>query len=67
MYMLHLVDGLLVLLLLELLEAPVAGHARVQEVLVDRRQLVLEREVEEFDDLGVAAHVFLLVGTRAEA
>jgi hypothetical protein len=29
----------------------------MQEILVDRRQLVLERVVEKFDDLGVALHV----------
>jgi hypothetical protein len=28
----------------------------VQPILVDRRQLILERLVEELDDLGVALH-----------
>src|SRR5690606_12587263 len=44
---LHLVDGFLVLVLGQFLQAPVLQHLGVQEVLVDRGQLVVERLVEE--------------------
>ena len=37
---LHLVDRLLPLVLAETLEAPGVEHPRVQEILVDRRELV---------------------------
>src|SRR5699024_4422904 len=40
----------------QFLVAPVAVHARVQEILVDRGQLIGERAVEKLDDLGVALH-----------
>jgi hypothetical protein len=53
---LHLVDRLLLLVLLQLLQAPVAEHAGVQEVLVDRGELVIERLVEVLDDFRVAFH-----------
>src|SRR5690606_34690058 len=53
---LHLVDRLVVLLLLEPLVAPVPAHARVQEVLVDRGELRGEDLVERLDDLRIAAH-----------
>jgi hypothetical protein len=59
---LHLVDRLVVLVLGEFLQAPVLQHLGVQEVLVDRGQLVVERLVEEFDDLGVALHGVAPVG-----
>ena len=54
--MLHLVDGLVVFVLGEFLQAPVLQHLGVQEVLVDRDELVVERLVEVVDDLGVALH-----------
>ena len=31
-------------------------HAIMQEILVDRRQLVFQGDVEEFDDLGITLH-----------
>ncbi len=40
----------------ELADAPVLQHPVVQEILVDRGQLVLERDVEKLDDLCVALH-----------
>jgi hypothetical protein len=39
---LHLVDRLMVFVLVQLLEPPVAEHASVQEILVDRRELVTQ-------------------------
>src|SRR5690606_35891963 len=53
---LHLVDRFLVLVLCEFVQAPVLQHFGMQEVLVDRGQLVVERLVEELDDLCVAFH-----------
>ncbi len=52
----HLVDRLLVFLDLELLEPPVAEHAGMEEILVDRRQLVEEDLVEMRKQLRVAFH-----------
>ncbi|MNY55661.1 hypothetical protein D3C86_1916570 [compost metagenome] len=54
--MLHLVDGFFVLVLAELLQAPVIVHARVQEVLVDRDQFVAKDLVQVLDDFLVAFH-----------
>lgn len=54
--MLHLVDRLVVLVGAEALQAPVVPHARVEEVLVDRDQLVAEDLVEVLDDFLVAFH-----------
>src|SRR5690606_36064382 len=54
--MFHLVDRFLVLVPGQLLQAPVLQHLGMQEVLVDRGQLVVERLVEELDDLCVALH-----------
>ena len=59
--MFHLVDRFVIFDLAELGEAPVPEHARMQEILVDGRQFELQRLVEIFDDLAVAAHVPLLV------
>ena len=53
---LHLVDRFLVLVLGEFRQAPVLQHLGVQEVLVDRGELVVERLVEVLDDLRVAFH-----------
>src|SRR3546814_12127812 len=47
-------------LLGEQLDAPVIEHPVMQEILVDRGQLVLERLVQEIDDLGIALHGRLL-------
>ncbi|SOZ24721.1 hypothetical protein CBM2608_A50065 [Cupriavidus taiwanensis] len=58
---LHFADRFLVLHLAELLQAPVAIHAGVQEILVDRGQLVLELGVEMLDDLLVTFHWRLLL------
>ncbi len=54
--MLHLIDSLAVLVIAEFDEPPVLEHPRVQEILVDRGQLVLEDLVQVFDDGGIAFH-----------
>ena len=38
------------------LHAPVVQHARVQEVLVDRGELVLQRLIEKVQDLRITFH-----------
>ncbi len=53
---LHLVDGFVVLLVPERLEAPVIVDAGVQEVLVDGYQLIGQHLVEMGNDLGVSFH-----------
>jgi bacterioferritin len=45
----------------KLVESPVAEHPRVQEVLVDRGELVAQDLVEVLDDFAVAFHALLLV------
>jgi len=54
--MLHFVDGFLLLVRFELLQAPVAEHAGMQEILVDRGELVAEHLVQVLDDFLVAFH-----------
>src|ERR1700729_2782754 len=54
--MLHLFDGLFAPSLGEVLVAPVIQNAIVQPVLVDRREFVLQRSIEIFDNLFVAPH-----------
>ena len=61
---LHLVDRFLLLVLAQLLQAPVVEHPGVQEVLVDRGQLVDEDLVEVLDDFLVAFHARLLPRMR---
>src|SRR3546814_9334273 len=58
--MLHLVDRFLAFKMCEPGDAPIVEHAIMQPILVDRGQLVLERLVEEIDDLFVALHVLVL-------
>jgi hypothetical protein len=53
---LHLADGLLAHLVPEPVVAPVLAHAGVDEVLVDRGQLVGEDLVQGVDDLIVSTH-----------
>src|SRR5690606_611415 len=55
--MLHLVDGFLVGVLAQLLQAPAVEHAGMQEIQVDGRQLVLQDVVEVTQDGRVALHV----------
>jgi len=64
---LHLADRLLAELLVEALVAPVFAHAGVEEVLVDRGELVREHLVQQVDDGGVALHVLLLVSVPFSA
>src|SRR3546814_18740617 len=60
---LHLVDRLLVLVLGQLGVAPVPVHAGMQEILVDRGQLVVEHLVEKLDDLGITLHGLSSIAT----
>src|SRR5690554_2905848 len=57
--MLHLFDGLIVLPLGQLLQAPVLIHLGMQKILVDGYQLIAESLVEMLDNLGVAFHCVL--------
>ena len=52
----HLIDGLVVLDLAEALHAPVIQHARMQEVLIDRSELVLQRLIQIIQNFCVALH-----------
>jgi hypothetical protein len=54
--MAHFVERLFVLVLGELLDAPIAQHARVQKILIDRDQLVVEHAVEQSDDFAIPFH-----------
>ncbi|MCY1177073.1 hypothetical protein D9M73_173680 [compost metagenome] len=54
---LHFIDGFFVLVLAEFVQPPIFVHACVQEVLVDRDQLVSEDLVEMLDDAYVAFHL----------
>src|ERR1700679_1294704 len=54
--MLHFVDRFLVLDLAEALHPPVVEHARMQEILIDGCQLVLQRLIEEIQNCRVALH-----------
>src|SRR5690606_35642398 len=54
--MLHLIDRFLVRVLAELVHSPVVEHARVQEVLIDGRELVLQHGLQRAHDVGVALH-----------
>src|SRR5690606_29971130 len=56
---LHLLDRGLVLVLRHPFEAPVLPHAGMEEVLVDRGELVLQHLVEVLDDLAITLHRIL--------
>src|SRR5579872_3469385 len=53
---LHFGDRFMMLVVLEFRHAPVPQHPRMQEVLVDGRQLVLQDGVETLDDSGITFH-----------
>jgi len=53
---LHLADRLLVVLLRQVVKAPVSAHLRLAEVLVDGGELDGERAVESRDDVGLTFH-----------
>ena len=55
--MLHLVDRFLVFMLAEFAKAPMPQHAGMQEILIDRRQLVLQHFVEDRDDFFITLHL----------
>lgn len=57
----HLVDGFAVFVLVQLLQAPVFVHPRVQEILVDGGEFVLERPVEVEQNLIVALYGYCSV------
>src|SRR5690606_36289553 len=54
--MLHFADRLVVFLLAELIQAPVAQHARMEEVLVDGGEFVLELLIQVLNNGGIAFH-----------
>jgi hypothetical protein len=54
--MLHLVDRFVAFEFGQLLHAPMVEQAIMQPILVDRGQFVLERGIEEVDDLRIALH-----------
>src|SRR5690606_41953241 len=54
--MLQFVDGFVILVRAELVQAPIFIHAGMQEILVDRDQLVAKDLVEVLNDLLVAFH-----------
>ena len=53
---LHLLDRFLVFDLVQLLETPILEHARMQKILVDRRQLIFKDNVEMLYDVFIAFH-----------
>src|SRR5438552_2775226 len=53
---LHLVERGVVLAVAELCDAPMAQHPRMQKILIDRGQLVLEHRIQMLDDGLVAPH-----------
>jgi hypothetical protein len=57
----HFLDRFLVLVLAQRGEAPVLVHAGMQEILVDRGQLIDQAFVEQLDDFLVAFHGDLLI------
>ena len=54
--MLHLIDGFMVFVLIQFLQAPVLPHAGMQEILVDHRQFILEHLVKVLDYFLVTLH-----------
>src|SRR6476469_6685652 len=60
--MLHLVDRRVALVVRKVRESPVLEHFRVQEILVDRGQLVGQHFVQPLQDLGVTLHARLSAG-----
>ncbi len=58
--MLHLVDGLLLEGLVQLLEAPVGAHLRVHHMHTDGRQLFGKTIVQKFENLRMTFHGSLL-------
>src|SRR3569833_469695 len=65
--MLHLIDRLTLLVLLEAHQTPIAEHARMQKILVDRRELVLQHGVQMLKYLGIALHAHNSMGFFLEA
>src|SRR5262249_6448259 len=53
---LHLIDRFVLFLLLQAIQAPVAEHPGMKEVLVDCSQLVLQDEIQVLQDLGITLH-----------
>ena len=61
---LHLLDRFLAPLLGERFQTPVVQQAIVQPILIDGGELVPQRLVEIFDDLGFALHVHAPISAR---
>src|SRR5690625_176603 len=53
---LHFVDGFVILVLCQFIQAPVLEHAGVEKVLIDGDELIAEHLVEELDNLGITLH-----------
>src|SRR5439155_20867730 len=54
---LHLVERLFVFMVAELLDAPMAQHPRMQEILVDGSELGFQHRIQMLDDGLIAPHV----------
>ncbi|MMZ70423.1 hypothetical protein D1872_334620 [compost metagenome] len=54
--MFHLIDGLMIFLVPEPLEAPVIVDAGMQKILVDGNQLIGQHLVEVGNDFGISFH-----------
>ena len=54
--MLHFLNRFFLKLFRKLVITPVERHARMQEILVDRGQLKLQRMIEIFDNFLIAFH-----------
>jgi len=54
--MLHLADGFFIDIVGEAQQTPILQHARMQEILVDRRQFIGENDIQMTDYFGIALH-----------
>jgi hypothetical protein len=61
---LHLIDGFFVFLFRQDAQAPVGQHARMQEILIDGGELVLQHLVEERDGDRIAGDGGVRGGAR---
>ena len=52
----HFTKAFLIHLLAQRIKAPVAEHARVQKILVDRGQLIFKYYIQVFNDFRIAFH-----------
>ena len=54
--MLHFLQGFPVVVFSQTDDPPVLENARMEKILVDRREFVLQNPVQKSDDLRVALH-----------